>query len=354
MSKYDARMLSVEAKEALRLRVVRAVVDDGMPQGEAARVFQVSRTSVWSWVKAYQAKGEKGLATKPMGRPKRSRLAGHQAASVVRTIQDRCPDQAKLPFVLWTREAVCELIQRRCGIKISVWTAGRYLKQWGFTAQKPVRRAYERDPVAVKAWLEREYPAIQKAAKQERAEIHWGDEMGLRSDHQCGTSYGRRGQTPVVRATGRRFGCNMISTITNLGTLRFMVFKQRFTAPLFLPFLARLVRSVKRKVYLIVDSHPVHTSGKVKRWVADHADRIALFYLPGYSPELNPDEYLNNDVKANATVAARPHNQQQMMHQVREYLRATQRDRQLVQRYFHAPDVRYAACPDAFNTSCPE
>jgi transposase len=340
---YDARMLSVEAKEALRARVVRAIVEDGMSQAQAVRTFNVARTSVWNWLNAHRKGGNAALKTKPMGRPKRSRLAGHQAATIVRTIQDRCPEQAKLPFALWTREAVCDLIERRCGFKISVWTAGRYLRQWNFTPQKPMRRAYERDPEAVKAWLNDEYPAIRAQAKQENAEIHWGDEMGLRSDHQAGTSYSRRGKTPVVMGTGRRFGCNMISTITNLGTLRFMVFKERFTTPVFIKFLSRLIRSTKRKVYLIVDSHPVHKSAKARQWVESHQDRIQMFFLPGYSPELNPDEYLNNDVKANAVGRVRPDNQQAMMHQVRTYLSSTQRDPRLVSRYFQAQPVQYAA-----------
>lgn len=348
MNPYDARMLSTDAREALRRRVACAVVDDGMSQAEAVATFGVSRTSVHEWVKAYRARGAGGLKTKRLGRPPRSRLAGHQAATAVRLITDRCPDQLKLPFVLWTRQAVCQLLSRRFDLSVSVWTAGRYLKKWVLTPQKPLRRAYEQDPEAVKRWLKEEYPAIKAQAERENAEIHWGDQMGLRSDHQTGASYGKRGRTPVVKGTGQRFGCNMMSTVTNRGTLRFMVFKRRFTSAVMIEFCARLLRSIpggrgKRKVLLIVDRHPVHRSKKFHAWLEAHRDQIQLFYLPGYSPELNPDECLNQDVKSNAVGRKRARHQTELMSNVRSHLRSTQRRPEKVRRYFHEKHVTYAS-----------
>jgi transposase len=339
----DTRCLSPAAQEDLRRRVVHAVCEQRMSKAAAARAFHVSRTSVHHWVKKFQRRGASGLTSRPRGRPRRSRLKGHQAATTVRLISDRCPDQLKMPFALWTREAVRQLIAERFDIQLSVSTVGRYLRRWGFTPQKPLRRAYERDPAAVQKWLDEEYPAIRRQAKGEDAEIHWGDEMGLRSDHQTGTSYGRRGQTPVIPGTGQRFRCNMISTITNHGRLTFMVFKRRFTAEVMLDFLRRLVRHAHRKVYLIVDGHPVHRSGKVTRWIASHQSRIRLILLPGYSPELNPDELLNQDVKSNALGRRRPCNQAEMISDVRSYLRSTQRQPQVVKNYFQHESVRYAA-----------
>lgn len=261
----------------------------------------------------------------------------------MRLIADRCPDQLKMPFALWTREAVAQLIADRYDIQVSVWTAGRYLKKWGFTPQKPLRRAYERNPVAVKKWLREEYPAIKRCAKREKGEILWGDEMGLRSDHQAGTSYGRKGQTPVILGTGQRFRCNMISAISNHGRLAFMVFKQRFTAKVMLDFLRRLIRHAGRKVFLVVDGHPVHKSKKVKQWLELHASEIELLLLPGYSPELNPDEYLNQDMKSNALGRQRPSNQAEMIANLRSRLRSTQRKPHKVKNYFQHPDVKYAA-----------
>jgi len=341
-NKYDARMLGPEAKEALRLRVARAVIQDGIRQTDAVRTFQVSRAAVHQWVKAYQAGGARALKAKPLGRPRRSRLAGHQAATAVRLITDRCPDQLKLPFALWTREAVCQLLADRFDLHVSVWTAGRYLKQWGFTPQKPLRRAYEQNPAAVKRWLDEQYPAIRTRAKRGKAEIHWGDEMGLRSDHQAGTSYGKRGRTPIVIGTGKRFGCNMISTVTNRGTLRFMVFKQRFTQEVLITFLRRLLRSIPEKLFLIVDRHPSHRGRKFQKWLADHSDHIEVFYLPDYSPQLNPDELLNQDVKSH-TGRRRPRDQTQLVNTVRSHLRSTQRRPARVRRLFKEKHVAYAA-----------
>lgn len=339
----DTRCLSPSAQEALRRRVVHAVREQGMSKSEAARTFGVSRTSIDAWLEKFSSRGAAGLASQARGRPKRSRLAGHQAATTVRLITDRCPDQLKMPFALWTREAVAQLISDRYDIRISVWTVGRYLKKWGFTPQKPLRRAYERDPAAVKKWLREEYPAIKRRAKREQGEILWGDEMGLRSDHQSGTSYGRKGRTPVISGTGKRFGCNMISAISNQGRLAFMVFKQRFTAKVMLEFLRRLVRHARRKVFLIVDGHPVHKSKKVKQWLSQHESELELFLLPGYCPELNPDEYLNQDMKSNAVGRQRPTTQTELMANVRSRLKSTQRRPHKIKNYFQHPDVKYAA-----------
>lgn len=343
MKTQDARRLSPEAQEDLRRRVVHAVVKRGMRQVDAVGTFGVSRTSVYNWLNAHREGGSRALASKPRGRPRRSRLAGHQAATTVRIIADHCPDQLKLPFALWTREAVQQLLADRFDVQVSVWTVGRYLARWGLTPQKPLRRAYEQNPAAVKRWLDRTYPAIVRRAKREHAEIHWADEMGIRSDHQAGRSYGRKGRTPVIPGTGQRFHCNMISTVTNRGRLSFMVFKRRFTSPVMIAFLRRLVKQSDRKVFLIVDGHPVHRSAKVKAWIDKHHRRIALFFLPGYSPELNPDEYLNQDVKTNAAGRERPRDQAELMGNVRSYLRSTQRQPDVVKRFFEAEEVAYAA-----------
>jgi transposase len=345
MEKQDARSLPGEAQEDLRRRVVQAV-EKGISQTEAARVFGVARGTVSRWMGLVESGGRGALRARRRGRPPVSRLAPHQAATAVRHILSGCPDQLSLPFALWTREAVQELLSRKFALQVSVWTVGRYLRAWGLTPQKPVRRAYEQNPAAVRKWLEQEYPAIRAQARQFKAQIHWLDEMGLRSDHQAGRSWGRRGQTPVVLGTGQRFRCNMISAITNRGRLAFMIFRQRFTARVFLNFLGRLLRLMRksrRKVFLIVDGHPVHKSRSVGRWLAEHREQIQIFQLPSYSPELNPDELLNQDVKTNALGRVRPVNVQEMMDNVRSYLRITQARPKLVKNYFRERHVQYAA-----------
>lgn len=341
--KKDARSLGQGAQEALRRRAVQAVVA-GMTQVEAACVFGVTRQAVGIWMRKHRQGGEAALRAGKKGRPRTGgRLKGWQAATVCTLIRDRHPEQLKLPFVLWTAEAVRQLIRRRFQIRCSVRTVQRYLKAWGFTPQKPRRQAWERDEAAVQRWLREEYPAIREEAKRQKARIYWADEMGVRSDHQAGRSYGLRGQTPVVPGTGQRFGCNVVSAITNRGDLAFMVFKRRFVAAVFIQFLQRIVKQAGRRVFLIIDRHPVHRSRNVQRWLAAHAYQIRVFYLPGYSPELNPDEMLNNDVKANAVGRRRPHNQKELMQNVRGYLGRRKSKPDAVRRYFHAESVRYAA-----------
>ncbi|HET54893.1 MAG TPA: IS630 family transposase [Ignavibacteria bacterium] len=341
MKKQDARSLSSEAQEALRVRAVKAVLS-GRTQLEVAEIFRVSRQSVSIWLKDYRAHGSKALKTKRQGRPTGGTLKPWQSAQIVKAIKDRHPDQLKLPFYLWTREAVCQLIERRFGIKLSVWTIGRYLRRWGFSPQKPVRRAYEQDDKAVQLWLKEEYPAIRHQAKQEKATIFWGDEMGLRSDDNVGRSYGKRGKTPVIAGTGQRFGCNMISAITNQGQLNFMVFKGSFNSHVFLSYLKRLTKQAKQKVFLIVDRHPVHRASKVKKWVDNNRKIITIFFLPSYSPDLNPDEMLNQDVKSSAVGRRRPHNYNEMVKDVRNFLFSRQKQPQIVKNYFKEQHVKYA------------
>jgi transposase len=349
MKRMDARRLSPDAQEDLRRRVVYAVREDGMSEAQAARTLGVCRQSVAAWVGRVESDGARALSAQKRGpKPGGNKLGDATTErAIVRSIRSGCPDQMLLPFALWSRSAVIALIRRRTGRAVSLSTAGRYLKRWNMTPQKPMRRAYERDPAAVAAWLKEQYPAIRKRAKEENALILWGDEMGLRSDDQIGRSYAPRGQTPVVNATGRRFGCNMISAISNLGQLWFMVFAGRLDAKLFVEFLARLLRvSEGRKLFLIIDSHPAHKAAKVTRWLdekpAERSGRLQLFFLPGYSPELNPDECLNQDTKQ-AMKKNRPRHQREMIGNVRSHLRRRQKQPQVVKRFFQEQHVRYAA-----------
>jgi transposase len=317
----------------------------GRSQGEVAQLFGVSRQTVNGWVKAHRAGGERALSSRKRGRRpgEQQALRPWQQAQVARAIRDKNPDQLKLPFFLWTREAVRDLIECRFGIRLSLVAVGNYLRRWGFTPQKPIRRAFEQDRVRVRRWLEEEYPEIARAARLAGAQVLWGDEMGLRSDHATGRSYGKRGKTPVVPGTGQRFSASVISAISNRGRLNFMVFTGRFNASLFIAFMKRLIRQIGRKLFLIVDGHPVHRARAVKDWLARHGDEISLFYLPPYSPELNPDELLNQDVKTNALGRRRPTNRDELISDTRSYLRRRQRRPALVSRYFQEPHVAYAA-----------
>jgi transposase len=302
MSDEDARSLPAAAQAALGTRAVRAVLG-GMTQAQAARVFGVHPNAVNRWIRRYREGGFPGLSAR-----RRGRRAGEQAAltepqqqEVIALVREATPDQLGLPGFLWTREAVGELIARRDGVRLARTTMGAYLRGWGSTPHKPQHRALEQDPAAVARWLAEDYPAICAQAKREGGVVLWLDEMGVRSDAAAGRSWAPVGQTPVIKGTGKRFRVNMLSAISNAGRLRFRLFTGSFTGAVFIDFLGRLVRDCGgRKVHLIVDGHPVHRAKLVSAWVGRHADRIELHFLPGYSPELNPVELLNQDVKANA------------------------------------------------------
>ena len=219
----------------------------------------------------------------------------------------------------------------------------RLLRSWDFTAQKPALRAYEQSPAAVHKWLEEEYPRIRRQAKKQGGIMLWLDELGLRSTHQAGKSFAPKGQTPVLKRSGNRFSLHEISAISNQGHLVFMVVDGTFHGAILVAFLTKLIRSLKHKVFLIADAHPVHQGQRVKEWLRTHQDRIALFFLPAYSPELNPDEYFNQDLKTNIVGKTRPRNKQALKKAVEAFSNHRKRNPQQVANYFHAPPVRYAS-----------
>lgn len=253
------------------------------------------------------------------------------------------PDQLKLPFALWTRRAIKTLIKREFGITISIRTMGDYLHRWGFTPQKPKKKAYEQNPKAVKKWLETQYPAIKASAKQENAEIHWGDETGVRNECQYGRSYAPKGKTPVQSKMAKRLSLNMISTVTNQGKVRFMTYKGSMNSARFINFLKRLIKGINKKIYLIVDNLKVHHSKPVKEWVEKNNEKTALFFLPSYSPESNPDEYLNCDLKYGLSQKVSPRNEAQLRKNVQSHMKLLQNKPDRVIKYFNHVSIKYAA-----------
>ncbi len=342
MDTKDARSLPSVLQEKLRKRAIEAFLQ-GKSQVAIATSLSISDRIVRKWIRSYKMYGKGSLKAKKKGRPKGSKLLPWQAAQTIKYILNYCPDDLELPFSLWTRDAVALLILKKFSVSLSKWTVGRYLAKWGLTAQKPIRKAFEQNEKEVKKWLSSVYPKIRKRAKREESEIYWGDEMGLRSDHNVGTSFGKRGKTPVVKGTGKRFRCNMISSITNNGRLNFMIFKNRFIVNIFLIFLRRLIRQSHKKVFLIVDQHPVHKAKDVQKWLLRHENDLEIFFLPGYCPELNPDELLNQDVKTNIMGKQRPRSQDELERALRSYLRCRQRQPLVVKRYFQGTTVQYAA-----------
>jgi transposase len=340
MTTQDARKLAPDALFDLRTRVV-AAVRGGMSQAEAARVFAVHRSAVNRWCRAT---GPDDLRPRRRGRkPTDGPLPPDQAAELLDAIRARHPDDLGLLDALWTRDAVAEYAAARFGVGRSRWVWGRWLRRHNFTPQRPARRAYQQDPADLARWRAEVYPQIAAEAKAAGAEVHWLDETGLRTDQNPGTGYAPRGRPPVVRVSGKPHRVNAISTLTNAGVLRFSVFAGKFTAPVLVAFLGRLLRSTTGVVFLILDGHPVHRSRKVRAWVAERADRLRLFFLPPYCPELNPTEYLNNAMKGTVPRVRRARSREELADQVRTYLRVVQQRPRLARRLFEAEPVNYAA-----------
>jgi transposase len=319
---------------------------NGLPQAQAARVFGVHPNAVNRWIKRYRQGGWPGLAERRRGRRpgEQAALSEPQQQEVIALVRESTPDQLGLAELLWTRAAVSELISQRDGLLLARTTVGEYLRGWGFNPQRPQRRALEQNPVAVARWLAEEFPAIRALAKREGEMVLWLDELGMRSDAAAGRSWAPVGRTPVIKGTGKRFRVNMLSAVSNAGMLRFRLFTGSFTAAVFIDFLRRLLRDCGgRKVHLIVDGHPVHRAKAVSAWVGRHADQIELHFLPGYSPELNPVELLNHDVKANAAGRRRPRSAGELRDELHGYLRRRQRQPAVVVRFFDHPTTRYAA-----------
>ncbi len=344
-TKQDARKLDLVGKEDLRRRVVGAVLDQGLSKAEAARVFGVSRTSVHAWVDLYYKNGTDGLTPKRPGRPKGGgQLQGWQAATIVNLIKDNCPEQLKMPFALWTREAVAEFIFTQYGFRMPVRTVGDYLKRWGMSPQKPVKRAYQRSEPAVAKWLNEEYPAIKAKAKADRAEIQWADETGLQSGENRGRSFAPIGETPVRRHKGTAEKANMISSVTNQGKLRFMFYEGRFNQHVLMKYLKRLIKDAAgRPLVIILDNHPSHHGKALKAWVGENSEKITLQYLPSYSPDLNPDEFLNCDLKYQ--IAKRPDRREKgsLKKTATSVMRSLQKIPARIASYFEAESIKYAS-----------
>ncbi|WP_190818030.1 IS630 family transposase [Saccharopolyspora pogona] len=340
----DARRLSPEAQEDLRRRVV-AAVHGGMSQVEAARVFAVAPQSVSRWVQAWRKRGSKGLTGRRRGRKsgEQKALSARRQRKLRYAVAEHTPATFGLTGLVWTRKTVAELIRVRHGIVLNLRTVGNYLRSWGLSPQKPIRKAYEQDPESVRRWLEEDYLAIAARARREGALILWLDQTGIRSDATVARTWAPAGQTPVVGKTGKRFSVNAMCAIGNKGELYFTVYTGSFNGKVFLSFLDRLTRHLDRKVHLIVDGHPVHRRKTIQQWITKHAEAIAMHFLPGYSPELNPDELLNADLKRTVSTSTAPKTRAELKQAVRSFLHRLQKLPDRVRSYFGKPEVRYAA-----------
>lgn len=312
---------------------------------EIGAVLGVHWATVHGWWQRYEVGGLEALVAQRRGRRVGTQrtLTPAQERTIQRLVTDQTPDQLKMPFALWTRVAIGALIRQRYGVRMPVRTIGHYLKRWGFTPQKPLKRAYEQRPELIDRWLTHEYPTIAARAKAEGAEIHWGDETSLSTSDPRGRGFAPRGRTPVLTVVARRTSISFLSTVTNQGKVRFMALEGPLSAQILIRFLRRLIRDANRRVFVILDNLNVHKAAKVRAWVAAHCDAIELFYLPPYAPELNPDEYLNGDLKLGVAARAPARTKPELSHVARSHFRMLQRRPARVRRFFEHPRVSYAA-----------
>jgi transposase len=339
MTKNDGRKLSHEALEALRMLAIRRVEAGEVPS-EVMRSFGFSRTSIYRWLRKAKAKGVESLrAVKATGRP--SGLTQEQKGEVASWITGKDPRQYGFDFGLWTRQIIARMIEERFGIPVSVSTVGRLLADLGITPQKPVRRAYERDPEAVEAWMKESFPKIRSRAKARGADIFFMDEAGVRSDSVLGRSWAPAGKTPVVRSTGKRQSVNAISALTSRGAFWFDVFEGRLTGQRFVELLSKFMQRRRKPVILILDNHPAHRARVVAEFVQQLEGALEIFFLPGYAPDLNPDEFVWQHLKTNG-IRKKPLAQNESLRErITRDLRAIQRNIGLVRSFFGAPSVAY-------------
>lgn len=337
----DARRLSHDKLTDLRKRAVAAVQQGESPE-QVARVLGVHRSSVYGWLARYRNGGWGQLDARKRG-GRKPKLDAKAMAWIYRTVTLGNPQQHKFRFALWTSVMVGQLIRRRFGILLSRASVCRLLHQLGLSVQRPLWRAYQQDPVAVQRWLQEEFPRLRALAKAHQAEIWFGDEAGVRSDAHAGTTWAPRGQTPMVATTGARFGLNLLSAVSRRGEFRFMGVAGRVNAEVFIGFLKRLLVGMRRPIFLIVDGHPTHKAVKVRRFLEGVADKLRLFFLPPYSPELNPDEHVWNDLKNNGIGRKVITGPEQLKKAVLHHLRSLQKSPDLVRSFFQAPSTAYAA-----------
>ena len=341
MKTTDARKLDHKMLTELRKRGV-AGVQEGQSPEIVSKALGINRVTIYGWLSRYRHGGWGALDAKKRG-GRSPKLDGKALQWIYHTVTSKNPLQLKFSFALWTARMVGQLIHQRFGIKLSKASVCRLLGQLGLTPQRPVWRAYQQKPEEVQRWLQEEYPKIKCLARQKKALIFFGDEAGVRSDHHAGTTWALKGKTPVVSSTGARFGLNLISAVSAQGELRFMTVKGRVGAVQFIDFIKRLLHGIDRTVFLIVDGHPAHKAKMVNKFIETVKDRFQLFVLPPYSPELNPDERVWNDLKNNAIGKQAIATPAQLRRAVTSHLRFIQKTPDRVRSYYNNETTKYAA-----------
>jgi transposase len=341
MPKIDGRTLDHKTLEHLRKLAVKRVIEDREAPSDVMTSLGLCRTTIYRWLRAYEDEGMEALVQKVAQGPE-PKLTEKQRQQVKRWILGKDPRQYGFDFGLWSRRIVRELIAAKFSIELGLTAVGRLLASLDITPQKPLRRAYERDPAAVDLWVKETYPSLKKRAKRLGAKIFFQDEAGFQSDAPLGRTYGLKGKTPVVRTSGQRQSLNVISAVNARGEFWAATYTSKLNAELFVVFLKSFMQCQTGKVFLIVDGHPAHKATFVKNYVQSLKGRLELHFLPPYAPDLNPDEFVWSHMKTNG-VSKKPLKQNESLQKrIEEDLKAVQKNRKLVRSFFSAESVAYA------------
>lgn len=342
MTRKGEKRVSRRSLEDTRRLVVHAV-EKGMHPDDAAGIFEVGRSTVYNWWKEFHEKGPAAFTVKKPERQRR--LSGPQLAQVRSWIVSRDPRQLQLDFALWTRTLVRDLIRTKFGVEYTLPAVGNILRDLGLSPQRPLVRAYEQNPERVRRWKEEEYPAIHAAAKAAGGSIFFCDEAGVRTDYHSGTTWAPVGQTPIVQGTGNRKSVNMISAVSPRGKLHFSFVDGNVNAANFIEYLKKLMHDIPRPIFLIVDGHPAHTAQATREFVQGTEGRLNLYFLPPYSPELNPDEWVWKNIKHDRVGRMAARTLGEMTDGIHSAVSRLQSGADIVLGFFRDPDLSYiTAC----------
>jgi transposase len=340
----NAKQLTQAEQYTLRKNIIR-LLKKGILPNDVATMLDVSRSHVYQTKKIYDMKGIDGIKAGKRGRRHGAKriLTPEQEKEIKQAIIDHHPEQLRLPGCMWTRENIRDLIRRKYKIELLPSTMGYYLARWGFSVQRPAKRAYKQDAKRITDWVEQEFPGIKEQAKLENAQIFFGDETGIQNSANYAKGYAPIGKTPIVQVEAKKMKINMLSAVSSSGKMRFMLYKDNMNADKLIDFFNRLVKDTEKKVFLVLDNLRVHHSKKTMIWLRQHKLAIELFYLPPYAPEYNPGEYLNSDLKRGIGKRSMPRSENDLEHNIRSHMKSVQLNPGKIQSFFRVKTTSYAA-----------
>ena len=343
--KTNAKHLNQTTQFEIRKSIIR-LDKQGKSTKEIAEILNVSERHVQNTKKNYKDGGMAAIKPGKRGRKSGDKrvLTQEQEKEIQQIIVDKTPEQLKFKECLWTRKAIHELIMRKYKIDLPLSTLGIYLRRWGFSVQRPVKRAYQQNKEAVNEWVEETFPGISEKAKKEDAEIYFGDETGIQNTSNYVKGYAPRGKTPVVQTESKHIKVNMLSAVSAKGKMSFLLHKDSINSEKLIDFMRRLIHDSSKKIFLVLDNLKAHHSKKVTEWVEKHKDEIEIFFLPPYAPEYNPDEYLNSDLKRGISKLPSPRTEKELVHNVRSHMKSVQLRPDKVKGFFQVATTKYAAC----------